>query len=377
MQTKLLFISFFVLLVSIVTAENDENKDTLKLDTIASVKTTSVKDQHRSGTCWSYAACSFIESELIRKEKGKYDLSEMFFVHRAYSRKAKNYVRLHGKANFSAGGQAHDVIKTIKNHGIITEGQYSGMIREQEKPNHSELDKVLKGYVDGVLAAKGRGNTSVWHEGFQSVLDIYLGAVPENFTIDNKSYNPESFTKELNFNPDDYVELTSYSHHPFYEKFRLEIPDNWDYADYYNVPIDELMKIMENSLKTGYSISWDGDVSDKYFDHKAALAIVPENEDFDIKDFDKNTPEKSIDQDLRQKQFNTFKSTDDHLMHITGLIKDENGRQYFVTKNSWDTDSNDNDGYLNMTSSYVKLNTVAIMVHKDAIPGSIREKLNL
>ena len=377
MQIKLLFISLFVLAASTASAQSEAKKDTLKLDTVAGVKTTSVKDQYRSGTCWSYAACSFIESELIRQGKGSYDLSEMFFVKHVYSRKAKNYVRLHGKANFTPGGQAHDVLKTINTHGMITEEHYDGMIRGQEKPNHSELDKVLKGYVDGVLGAKGRGNTLVWHEGFQSVLDIYLGAVPKNFQIDEQSYTPEGFTKKLNFNPDNYVELTSYKHHPYYEKFRLEIPDNWDYSDYYNLPIDELMKVMRNSLKSGYSVCWDGDVSDQYFDHKAALAIVPEDENFDIVDFDKNTPEKTVDQNLRQKQFNTFKATDDHLMHITALLKDESGRQYFVTKNSWDTDSNENGGYLNMTSTYVKLNTVAIMVHKDAIPESIRKKLNL
>ncbi|MGM0612376.1 MAG: C1 family peptidase [Bacteroidota bacterium] len=375
MQIKLLFISLFVLSLSIGSAQNNK-QDTLQFDTLGSVKTTTVKDQHRSGTCWSYAACSFIETELIRQGKGSYDLSEMFFVKHAYSRKAKNYVRLHGKANFSAGGQAHDVMKTIKDHGMIPEEHYDGMIPGQEKPNHSELDKVLKGYVDGVLAAKGRGNTSVWHEGFQSVLDVYLGDVPEHFKIKDKSYSPVSFTKEMDFNTEDYVELTSYAHHPFYTKFRLEIPDNWDYADYYNIPVEELMEVMNHSLKNGYSICWDGDVSDKYFDHGAALAIVPENEDFDIENYDKDTPEKTIDQDLRQEQFNTFKATDDHLMHLTGLIEDEGGRQYFVTKNSWDTDSNENGGYLNMTANYVKLNTVAIMVHKDAIPKSIKNKLN-
>lgn len=377
MKIKLLFISFFMLASSIVWAQNDEKENSLEFDTIASVKTTSVKDQHRSGTCWSYTATSFIETELIRQGEDSYDLSEMFFVKHAYSRKAQNYVRLHGKANFSAGGQAHDVMKTVKNQGMIPGKYYDGMIRGQEKPNHSEMDNVLKGYVDGVLSAKGEGNTLVWHEGFESVLDVYLGTVPEDFQIDGNSHTPESFTKSLDFRPEDYVELTSYNHHPFYEKFRLEIPDNWDYAEYYNIPADELMEIMEKSLKKGYSISWDGDISGEYFAHREALAVVPEDEELEIEKFDKDTPEKSIDQELRQEQFNTFKATDDHLMHITGLIKDGNNRHYFITKNSWDTDSNDNGGYLNMSSNYVKLNTVAIMVHKDAIPKSIRKKLNL
>ena len=348
-----------------------------QFDTIASVKTTSVKDQHRSGTCWSYAATSFIETELLRKKQGRFDLSEMFFVKYAYEKKEKNYVRLHGKANFSPGGQAHDVIDVVKNQGMVPEENYDGMIPGQTQPNHSELDKVLKGYVNGVLAAKGRGNTIVWHDGLRAVLDIYLGKVPETFKHNGTAYNPKSFVEAVEFNPDNYVELTSYNHHEFYEAFRLEIPDNWNYAKYYNLPLNELMTVMENALDAGYSICWDGDVSDKFFDHKAAIAMVPVNEDIKTDELTSNTPERKIDQQERQKAFATFKATDDHLMHITAIIKDDNDNKYYVTKNSWNTDSNDNGGYLNMSENYVRLNTVAIMVHKDAIPENIKLKLNL
>lgn len=380
MKKKHLIIISLVLFGFSLSAQADKEAKTpvLEFDTIASVKTTAVKDQHRSGTCWSFAATSFIETELIRKGKEHYDLSEMFFVRYAYEEKAENYVRLHGKANFSPGGQAHDVIDVVREHGMLTEKAYPGMIQGQELPNHSELDKVLRGFVDGVLAAKGRGTTEVWFDAYQAMLDVYLGEVPEKTTMNGKTVKTKDVPELLDFNPDDYVEITSYNHQDYYSSFRLEIPDNWDYADYYNVPLNELMSIMDNAFAKGYSVCWDGDVSSKHFDHKnRALAVLPEKDDFNMEEFTAGTPEKEVDQDMRQEYFANFTATDDHLMHLTAVIKDESGRKYYVTKNSWATDSNENGGYLNMSESYVRLNTVAIMVHKDAIPDEIRKKLGI
>lgn len=378
-KNKILVISIVLLFANSLFAQ-DEEKTALKLDTVDAVKTTSVKDQHRSGTCWSYAATSFIESELLRMNEGYFDLSEMYFVKHAYLNKALNYVKLHGKANFSAGGQAHDVMNVIRKHGMIPQKHYDGMIPGQEKPNHSELDDVLKGYVDGVLKTKERGVTKVWHDGLAAVLNTYLGSTPDNFEYDGNKETPESFTQKVNFNPENYVEITSFSHHPYYSKFRLEIPDNWNYADYYNVPPDVLMRIINESFAKGYSVCWDGDVSEKYFDHKkAALAVVPKDpgDDFETKDFTAETEEKNITEKTRREHFDTFSTTDDHLMHLTGVLKDQSGRKYYITKNSWGTDTNDNGGYLNMSENYIKLNTIAIMVHKDAIPENIRENLKL
>ncbi len=358
-------------------AQDNDKAGKLKFDTIAAVKTTAVKDQHISGTCWSYAATSFIETELLRMGEGSFDLSEMFFVKYAYLAKAENYVQLHGKANFSQGGQAHDVTDVVKEYGMIPEGIYDGMIKGQELPDHRELEKALKGYLDGVLAAKGKGTTEVWYDGFKAILDVYLGTIPESFSYEGKNYETENFHSRLGFNPDDYVEITSFTHHPFYKAFRLEIPDNWDYSDYYNVPLDEMMQIIDHAFNNGFSVCWDGDVSEKHFDFAAGLAVIPADESCPVEDFTADTSEQQIDQEMRQKHFTGFSTTDDHLMHLTAVIKDESGRKYYVTKNSWAADSNDNNGYLNMSESYLKLNTVAIMVHKDAIPHKIRRKLDI
>lgn len=376
MRTITIIAAVLLIISGPLFAQDDEKAKSLEFDTIAAVKTTPVKDQHISGTCWSYAATSFIETELLRMGKGSFDLSEMFFVKYAYMEKAKNYIQLHGKANFSQGGQAHDVTDVVKEFGMIPEEHYSGMIKGQELPDHRELEKALKGYLDGVLAAKGKGTTEVWFDGFKAILDVYLGTAPETFSHEGKKHKTKNFHNKIGFNPDDYVEITSFNHHPYYKPFRLEIPDNWDYSDYYNLPLDELMQIIDYAFENGFSVCWDGDVSEKFFEFAAGLAVVPVDESCPIEEFTAETAEQDIDQEMRQKHFGSFSTTDDHLMHLTAVIKDESGRKYYVTKNSWAADSNDNNGYLNMSESYLRLNTVAIMVHKDAIPDEIRKKLS-
>ena len=364
---------------------------------IIEVKATSVKDQSRSGTCWSFACISFVESEIIRKGKGEFDLSEMFTVRNAFSKKAINYVRLHGKTNFSPGGQAHDVINVISEDGIVPEQFYNGKNIGEENHNHNEMDAVLMAMLKAVIGKPGGKLTPKWFEAYNSVLDVYLRQIPEQFTYQNKTYTPISFAKELEINPDDYIELTSYSHHPFYKKIILEIPDNWALEEYYNLPIDELTEIMDHTLKNGYTICWDGDVSDKGFSFNNGVAIIPEKNLVNMTDtdrekweglskkekekqlynFEKPRKEKNITQEMRQENFNNYTATDDHLMHIVGISEDQNGAKYYITKNSWGENSNDFNGYLNMSESYIRLNTIAIMVNKNALPRKIAKKLEI
>ncbi len=376
----------------------DEKTETFKFDTIAIVKTTPVKNQAMSGTCWSFATTSFVETEILRLTGKELDLSEMFSVYYAYVSKAISYVRLHGLANFGPGGQAHDVIDVIREHGIAPEKDYSGLNYGTEKHNHGELNEVLTDFIKGVVKNKNHKLTPVWSLAFVDILNVYLGEPPAKVNFEDKELSPIELRDKLKFNPDDYVELTSYTHHPFYTQFRLEIPDNWSFnSGYYNLPIDELQEVMDNALKNGFSVCWDGDVSDKGFSYRKAIAIEPVTKkeelqgtdmsrwqklsDDDLKDmaykFEGPVPERIISQADRQNAFDNYSTTDDHLMHLTGMLKDQNGTVYYITKNSWGADSNKNDGYLNMSSAFIRLNTVAIMVHKDAIPASIRKKLNL
>lgn len=347
------------------------------------VKYSPIKNQAKTGTCWCFSTTSFLESELLRTGKGEFDLSEMFVVRNTYPKKAENFIRNAGTANFGEGGQAHDVINQIREYGIVPEQVYTGMNIDEPKHNHEEMSAVLDNMLKAVNNKRGGKVTPRWEEAFNSVLDVYLGKVPTQFDYKGKTYSPESFLKdELELNPDDYVEITSYSHHPFYNKVKLEIPDNWTEQEYYNLPIDELVEIMDNALETGYSIEWDGDVSEKFFNQKKGFAVVPLKDWDELKNAEKEEKitkpinEKTITQEMRQTAFDNFSATDDHLMHIVGLYHDQNGNKFYNTKNSWGTDYSYN-GFIYMSNPYIRLNTIAIMVHKDAIPKAIREKIGL
>jgi len=349
------------------------------------VERTPVKNQYRTGTCWCFATISYLESELLRTGKGEFDLSEMFVVRNTYPKKADNYIRLHGKANFSQGGQAHDVMNCIRRNGLMPESSYSGMEIEESRHNHGEMVAVLTAMMDAVLMRKGKRVTPRWPDALAAVLDVYLGQNPESFSYDGQEYTPKSFNeKVLQLDPNDYIELTSYSHHEFYTQYRLELPDNWDYnGEYYNVPIDDLERIIEHALENGHSVVWDGDVSEEEFNSKkTGYAVVPEtewedrlHEEQDLeKVFTGPVKEKVITQELRQKTLNNFTTTDDHLMHIVGLARDQDGTRFFLTKNSGGTDRK-NDGYIYMSQAYVRLKTTAILVNKAAIPEDIANKL--
>ena len=342
---------------------------------VKELRNTPVKSQDRTGTCWSFATTSFIESEILRMGGDELDLSEMYFVRYAYEDKAGRYVKFHGNNNFGQGGQAHDVLDVIREHGFVNENDYHGIMYDSKIHNHSELSSVLKGFLDGLL--KERNPSQTWPDAFASILDTYLDDVPEAVEFPGKRTTPEQFVYTTGFDMADYVEITSYTHAPFYEPFVLEVPDNWSHDLYYNVPLDDMIEIFDYSLDNGYTVCWDGDVSEKGFSHKAGIAAVPE-EDSEEPDLSAGpVNEKSIDQETRQEAFESFQSTDDHLMHIVGSATDKNGTKYYLTKNSWGEKSNEFGGKLYMSTSYVRLHTIAIMVHVDAIPDDIKGKLGL
>ena len=344
-----------------------------EFESIHDVGCTSVKSQDKTGTCWSFSTCSFLESELIRIGKGEHDLSEMFVVKNIYQDKAKNYVLRQGKANFSQGSLSHDFVNTVARHGIVPESVYSGKLQDDLRHDHGELAAALKGMLDGLL--KRKKLSPRWEIAFEAVLETYLGSYPDKFTYQGKEYTPQSFAMSLGLNPKDYVSLTSYTHHPYYQTFVLEIPDNFSNGSYYNVPIDELEAIVDHALENGFSIVWDGDVSEKTFSAREGLALLPQDKEREDL-YDQPGPELSVDQVMRQETFESYATTDDHLMHFTGILKDQNGTKYYKVKNSWGEIS-DLKGFLYMSESYFRLKTVGLMVHKDAIPQDLRAKLSL
>lgn len=341
---------------------------------------TSVKSQDKTGTCWSFSTVSFLESELIRMGKASTDLSEMYAVRAIYMDKAQNFLFRQGKANFSQGSLSHDVIRAYDMVGILPESAYSGLVGDKEKHNHGRLETALKTYLKGLITK--RSVPEDWRDRVNEILDEHLGAVPESFTHEGRTYTPETFTESLGLKTSDYVTLTSFTHHPFYSNFILEIPDNYSNGDYYNLPLEELVRATDNAVTEGYTVVWDGDVSEPFFLHNGGIAFSPKG---DVKmdeatknaiDSGKILEEVEVDQELRQKGFESFNTTDDHLMHIVGIAKDDKGNIFYKTKNSWG-DSNLHKGYLYMSAAYFQLKTVAVMVHKDAIPADIRAKLGL
>jgi bleomycin hydrolase len=362
-----------------------------------SLPATSVKDQHRTGTCWSFATTSFIESELLRTGKGEHDLSEMFYVRKAYEMKAEKFVRMHGKTNFSQGGLAMDVMHIWKEYGMLPNEAYDGLTIGDSLPVHGEMESVLSGYVDQVIKNRNRKLSPVWKQGFEATLDAYLGEVPEEFEYHGTSYSPESFAGELGLNPDNYVSIGSFTHHPFYERFLIEIPDNWLWSSIHNVPLDEMMGVLDHALENGYTVCWDADVGEKSYDWKRGIALMPSTEIEDLSglerarwdelsdseqqalfyDFSTQKKERSISQETRQEMFDNYLTTDDHLMHITGIARDQNGHKYYLVKNSWGTGDHIYQGYHYVSESYMRAKTIFFMVHKEAVPASTSGKLGL
>ena len=337
--------------------------------TIVKAETTPVISQASTSTCWCFATTSMIESEIIRLGGPVTDLSEMYTVRNVYQDKADKYVRLHGATSFPAGGAQHDVTSSIIKHGIVPEDIYPGIEYGEDAHKHGELHSVLDGMVQNVIKNPNRALTPVWDDAFSAVLDVYLGENPDTFTYKGKNYTPESFAGSLPLNPEDYLEFTSYTHHPFYEKFELEVPDNWMHKTMYNLPIDELMEIIKYALNEGITISWAADISGLNFG--TGVATIPA-EGADIKD--PAHEEKAVSQEDRQKLFDSYNLTDDHAMHLVGLAEDQNGKIYFIEKNSWGT-GNPYEGFSYMSDSYMRLRTMSIMVHRDGVPKEIMKKL--
>ncbi|WP_421920947.1 C1 family peptidase [Marinifilum sp.] len=378
---------------SLLVAKTQNKQKVKKFTTVTEVHTTSVKNQQSTGTCWCFATVSFIETELLRMGAPKLDLSEMYIVREAYSQKAKRYFRVHGKGNYSEGGQAHDVMNVIRTNGFVPESVYSGNLYQGDYHIHREMVKSTKAMIDEIVKNPNKKITPVWFASINGVLDTYMGKLPENFEYKGKTVSPQKFATDLGFNTEDYIELTSYSHHPFYKKINLEIPDNWSNDLYYNLPIEELMELVNYALENGYSICWDGDVSETGFSHKNGYAVLPTMKETEMSNSEiakwedevenkkqkvqKNIKEQEVTQELRQITFDNFETTDDHLMHIIGIVKDPQGIKYYKTKNSWAADSNKFGGFLNMSEAYLRLKTVAIMVHKAALPKHLKIKLGL
>jgi len=393
------FISIAVLLFFCNLAiQAQEKKDiSYKFTLIKELPHTSVKDQNRTGTCWSFASSSFIESELLRKGKPEVDLSEMFLVNHCYRDKADRYVRMQGNTNFGGGGLLHDMLYVIKNYGLVPESSYPGLNYGEKKHVHGEVDNLLKNMVVSVVQNKNHKISPVWSTAFQKSADAYFGDIPEEFKYEKKKYTPLTFVSDFcgGINPDDYVEITSFAHHPFYQQFILEVPDNWLWEKLYNVQLNDLQQIIDNALEKGFTVAWSADVSEKGFlTSQKGVAVVPEASKSDMTDAEitkweklpeadkekelyklsKPGKEKVITQELRQAAFDSQETTDDHAMHIIGTAKDQNGIIYYKIKNSWGP-YNSYDGYFYASAPYIQYKTTAIMVHKDAVPQELRKKL--
>jgi bleomycin hydrolase len=352
-------------------------KFTIKID----LEDSPVKNQGSSGTCWSYSGNSYLESEMLRMGKPFVDISEIYTARCAYIERAKNYVRMHGGIPWGDGAELHDVIQIYKKYGAMPYDAYTGLNYGTSRNKFGEMQAMIEGMLKAVVENKNGKLTPNWLPAIISVLDTYLGKVPEKFNYNGKQYTPQSFAKEVvGINGDDYIELGSFLYANNYEPTMLMVPDNWSLQPVYNVPMNEMSQIVDNALNKGYSIAWATDVSEKYFSWKNGVAIVPTKEFEDMTDeekakmFDGPKEERNITAQLREDAFDNYNTTDDHGMHIVGLAHDQNDKPYYIVKNSWG-DKNDYKGYLFASKAFFDYKTIAILVHKDAIPQDVRKKL--
>ncbi|MCH5346754.1 MAG: aminopeptidase [Muribaculaceae bacterium] len=366
-----------------------------KFTDVKLVPTTSVKDQNKSGTCWCFAGTSLLEDEILRKTGKEIDLSEMYTVRLCYGDKADRFVRMYGQANFGPGGSVVDVPYVYETYGIVPEEVYPGNNYGEDGHVHGELDRILSGYVQTVVSKPNKRISTAWRKGYEGILDAYLGELPETFVYEGVTYTPRSFADMLGLDMNDYVAFTSFTHHPFYKPFVLEVSDNWLWAPYQNVPMEELKAIVDNAIDKGYSVEWAADVSEGGFKWRQGYAVIPEETDEKSLDgtelarwvqlsdkdreesrFDIKGPVKEINvtQESRQEMFDRQETTDDHGMVIIGKAVDQDGNKYYKVKNSWNTNQLYN-GYIYVSEPYFLAKTLSILVNKDAVPSSITSKL--
>ena len=381
-------------------AQTDTNNDSApgyQFTDVKVIETTPVKDQSRSGTCWCFSTLSFLESEIIKAGGEPMHLSEMWIVRHSFMDKAEKYVRMHGTRNFAEGGAAHDVTEVIREHGIVLCVGFPGLIYGTAIPDFHEISEVLNSYLDAVIRAAGNKPLSTaWKRGFNAILDEYFGVLPETFTYEGKEYTPESFAASLPISMDDYVDVSSFTHHPFYSRFIIEVPDNWMWAEVYNVPLEEMMQIVDNALENGYTVAWGTDVSEKGFSRTKGIGVIPEadlegisgteaervgklteqEKEAALYKFDKPGKERTITQEMRQTSFDNWETTDDHGMLIMGVAKDQNGTPYYKVQNSWNTVA-PYDGFWYFSKPFVAYKPTSLMVNKNAIPKEIAKKLGL
>ena len=401
MKTRIL-LAFILSLFIVPSYAQKKNSSSQKADEgykftpVVALKATSVKNQASTGTCWDFATTSFFESELLRMGKGEYDLSEMYIVRYNYVDRLKDNFIQQGKGNLTQGSVGHDWIVEFEKNGIVPSEVYTGLNYGMPNHNHSELNDFVNAIA--TVPVKRNRESDQYFTIVDAVLDTYLGKVPQTFTYTGVGYTPKSFTASLGIKPEDYIEITSFTLFPFYTQGLVPIPDNWRKMNYYNVPLNELIAIMDSALVKGFTIAWDGDVSEKGFSHFKGVAIIPELENTDqyssadkarygkmtkeeraaeAYKFSRPFPEVKVTQESREAGYDDKSTTDDHLMHVTGIVKDQNGTKYYITKNSWGTDRNPFGGYLNMSENYVLAKTIAIMVNKNGLTADMKKKLGL
>jgi len=394
MKSKLfLFIALCLVLASaqaqvdlvnkVIDNKSENAKNGFQFTTIVDAQTTPVENQGASGTCWSYSTNSFLESEMIKAGKQPVPLSKIYSARCVYLDKAENYVRMHGAVSWGDGGEPHDVINMFAKYGAMPESAYTGLHYGTKINKFDEMQTILKAMLDAVVQNKNGTLTPVWKDAFGKVLDTYLGEVPQTFTYNGKEYTPRTFASEVvGIDPDNYVEFISETNAPYWKKAMMMVPDNWAFQWDWNIPMEDITGIIDNALKKGYTVAWGADVSEPYFSWKNGIAYVPEQAASGIKNedkaglFDGPKPEMNITPELRQQAFDNYSTTDDHGMQITGIAKDQNGREYYIVKNSWGTD-NDYNGFLYVTKAFVQYKTTSFLVNRNGVPNDVKKKLGI
>ena len=397
---KLLSLALISLLAIGAQAQEAEKKANNKpiFTTIKENPITSIKDQNRSGTCWDYSTISFFESEILKATGKTYDICESFVANKTYMERAIQVVRFHGDCQFAQGGSAEDVLATMKTHGICPQDAmpFPGSLYGDSLNNFNEFFSLLEPYVAAISKSTAKKISNQWKSGLQGILDAYLGECPEEFTYEGKKYTPKSFVESLGINLDDYVSITSYTHHPFYTAFAVEVQDNWRFPLSYNLPMDEMMQVIDNAIENGYTVAWGGDVSEDGFTRQGLAYAIDTKKTESLQGSDMarwlkmstekkrnlidslgcTVPEIVPTQKMRQERFDNWELTDDHGMLIFGVAKDQNGKEYYMVKNSWG-ETGEYKGVWYMTKSFIAANTMDFLINKNAIPKAIRKKLGI